>query len=163
MKLRSLMCVMVAAAWPVSAVLAAGGDGGGATEQNTPAPQVVEAENLIKAEQFALAIQVLEKYLARARNDASAENWLGYSYRKTGQLEPAFVHYEKALKINPKHRGAHEYIGEAYLMAGKPDKAEEHLKILVRLCGFGQCEERDDLKAALAAYRAKNAPVTSSR
>ena len=35
--------------------------------------------------------------------------------------------YEKALAIDPKHRGAHEYIGEAYLTLGNLPKAKEHL------------------------------------
>ena len=36
----------------------------------------------------------------------------------------AYEHYNKALKLNPNHKGAHEYIGEAYLLDGKPAKAE---------------------------------------
>jgi Flp pilus assembly protein TadD len=160
MKSWRSMWVFVAAALPLSAALAAGG--GGTNEEATLDPQYVEAVNLIKAEQFALAIKALESYVARVRNDASAENWLGYSYRKTGQLEPAFVHYHKALKLDPNHRGAHEYIGEAYLMAGNLAKAEEHLKILGRLC-WVRCEELDDLKAAVSAYKAKNGSVTSSK
>jgi len=29
-------------------------------------------------------------------------------------MKQAFEHYERALKLNPRHRGAHEYVGEAY-------------------------------------------------
>jgi len=35
-----------------------------------------------------------------------------------GDLEQAFRHYHEAVRLNPEHRGAHEYIGEAYLAAG---------------------------------------------
>jgi tetratricopeptide (TPR) repeat protein len=153
------MLVLIAALLPVSAALA---DGGGSSDPPTLDPQYQEAVRLIQAEQYALAIKALEDYVARVRNDASAENWLGFAYRKAGKLEPAFVHYEKALKLDPNHRGAHEYIGEAYLMAGNLPKAEEHLKILGRLCWL-RCEELDDLKSAVAAYKAKNAGVTTGQ
>jgi len=51
-------------------------------------------------------------------------------------------------------RGAHEYIGEAYLMVGDLGKAKQHLAVLDRLCFFG-CEEYDDLKRQVAAYEAR--------
>ena len=66
-------------------------------------------------------------------------------------MEAAFRHYDRALVLNPWHRGAHEYIGRAYLMADKPDKAIEHLKALERLCGSG-CRERDLLRRAIDEY-----------
>lgn len=62
-------------------------------------------------------------------------------------------HYGEALRIDPKHRGAHEYIGEAYLKLNNLPKAKEHLAILDRLCTFG-CEEYTDLKKAVASYEA---------
>jgi tetratricopeptide (TPR) repeat protein len=161
MKTRlSTLLIAAAFALPVSSAIAAGGDGGGATDASLD-PQYTQAVALIKAEQYALAIKTLESYVARAKTDASAENWLGFAYRKTGQLEPAFVHYNKALRLDPNHRGAHEYIGEAYLMAGKLDKAEEHLKVLGRLC-WVSCEELEDLKAAVVAYK-KNGGVTTGQ
>ena len=55
----------------------------------------------------------------------------------------------EALRIDPKHRAAHEYLGEAYLMSGNLAKAKEHLAQLDRLCTFG-CEEYSKLKAAVA-------------
>jgi len=38
------------------------------------------------------------------------------------------------LQLNPRHRGAHEYIGEAYLMANNLNKAEEHLGRPAAIC-----------------------------
>ena len=107
----------------------------------------------IEAKQYDKAIQLLQSYLARSKDsDAHAENWIAYSYRKSGQLDQAFLHYDKALKIDPEHRGAHSYLGEAYLMAGNVPKAEEHLKILDKLC-FLPCTEYTQLKKAVAYYR----------
>jgi hypothetical protein len=54
--------------------------------------------------------------------------------------------------LNPRHRGAHEYIGEAYLMVHDLPKAEEHLAALQQIC-LVPCEEHADLAKAIAAYR----------
>ncbi|MBS1173793.1 MAG: tetratricopeptide repeat protein [Proteobacteria bacterium] len=83
-----------------------------------------------------------------------AKDWagaIGYFSRLT---DDAFRHYDKALALDPKHRGAHEYIGEAYLIAGDLAKAEEHLAILDKLCFFG-CEEYSELKKKIAEYKRK--------
>jgi hypothetical protein len=58
------------------------------------------------------------------------------------------------LQLDPKHKGAHEYIGEAYLMDKKPAEAEKHLASLEQICGNKTCEEYVDLAAAIAKYKA---------
>ena len=52
-----------------------------------------------------------------------------------------------ALGIDPKHLGANEYIGEAYLQLDRLPEAEQHLARLDSLCVFG-CVEHRTLKAA---------------
>ena len=79
---------------------------------------------------------------------------LGRLQATRGDKPAAIKSYETALKLNPKHRGAHEYIGEAYLMQGNLGKAKEHLGQLDKLCLFG-CEEYDDLKKAIAEFETK--------
>ena len=74
---------------------------------------------------------------------------------KSGDPQKAFEHYSVALQIDPKHKGAHEYIGEAYLETNNLAKAEEHLKKLDDICNFG-CQEFRDLRAAVQAYKKKN-------
>jgi len=112
------------------------------------------AERAIKAKEYEQAIPYLNAVIARDDQNADAYNLLGFSERMRGNLDAAFKHYERALAIDPKHRGAHEYVGETYLLVGNLPKAEEHLAILDKLCFF-PCEEYRDLKAAIAAYRAK--------
>jgi hypothetical protein len=56
------------------------------------------------------------------------------------------------LKLNPRHRGAHEYLGEAYLMIRNLAKAEEHLAALQRICLL-PCAEYGDLEKRVAEYR----------
>jgi len=83
-------------------------------------------------------------------------NLYAYSLRKggTSDMDLVFKHYNEALKLDPGHRGAHEYIGEAYLMLGNVAKAKEHLGALDKLCFFG-CSEYTDLKKAIAEHEAK--------
>jgi len=88
----------------------------------------------------------------RDPDNADLQNYLGFSYRKLGQLDAAFEHYRRALELNPRHRGAHEYAGEAYLMIGDLARAEEHLAALRRICLL-PCEELGDLEREVAAYR----------
>jgi len=87
-------------------------------------------------------------------SDADAYNLLGFSHRKLGDVEAALAHYGKALALEPKHRGANEYLGELYLELGQLDKARERLKVLDGACFFG-CEEYSELKAKIAAYQAQ--------
>ena len=77
------------------------------------------------------------------------QNLLGYAYRNQRKYDLAFVHYKEALRLDPKHRGANEYIGEAYVLVGDKAKAQEHLAALERICGKG-CEEYQDLARAIA-------------
>ena len=72
-------------------------------------------------------------------------------------MDAAFRHYSRALKLNPRHRGAHEYVGEAYLKVGKPEKAEEHVSALRKICLI-PCEELDDLQKAIAEYQSRKKP-----
>lgn len=81
--------------------------------------------------------------------NADVQNLLGFAYRNQKKLDLAFAHYRQALKLDPNHRGAHEYVGEAYVMAGDKAKALEHLAALERICGRN-CEEYTDLARAIA-------------
>ena len=80
-------------------------------------------------------------------------NYLGFSHRKLGNYEEAERYYLRALEIEPEHRGANEYIGELYLETDRPELAEERLQVLDDACFFG-CEEYDELKEAIEAYKA---------
>jgi tetratricopeptide (TPR) repeat protein len=88
----------------------------------------------------------------RDPNNADLQNYIGYSYRNLKQLDLAFKHYKRALELNPRHRGAHEYIGEAYLMVRDLANAREHLAALESICLL-PCEELSDLKDKIAAYK----------
>ena len=92
--------------------------------------------------------------LKRDPDNPDLQNYLGYTHRNQKQFDLAFKYYKRAIELNPRHRGAHEYIGEAYLMTGDLASAEKHLAALREICLL-PCEELDDLDKAVAAYRAK--------
>jgi len=99
---------------------------------------------------------LLREALAKDPGNADYHNLYAYSVRKgpNPDMSLVFKHYNEALRIDPKHRGAHEYIGEAYLAVNNVAKAKEHLGQLDKLC-FLPCSEHTDLKKALADYEAK--------
>lgn len=116
-------------------------------------PSYIKAKAAIEQKRYAEALPLLQQALALNRGDANTYNLLGFVYRKTGNLDAAFRYYDMALRLNPDHRGAHEYIGEAYLMVNNLAKAEEHLRALDRLCRL-PCEEQIDLQKAVETYKA---------
>lgn len=118
-------------------------------------PDFAQGKRAVEARDWKTAIKWLTAAEKRAGRNADIQNYLGFAYRNDGQLDAAFRHYGQALKIDPRHRGAHEYIGEAYLITGNLAKAEEHLAALKRVCP-GVCEEFDDLNKKIADYRARN-------
>jgi Flp pilus assembly protein TadD len=117
-------------------------------------PDYAKGKAAIEAKDWNAAIRSLSSAALRDTRNADIENYLGYAYRQSGQLQPALTHYQRALKLDPRHRGAHEYIGEAYLLTNNLTKAEEHLAALQRICLI-PCEEYEDLKKAIADYRAR--------
>lgn len=104
------------------------------------------------------AAAILRQGLAADPGKAEYHNRYAYALRKGANpdMRLVFKHYDEALKLDPKHRGAHEYIGEAYLMVGNLAKAREHLKALDKLC-FLPCVEYSELKKAIAEYEKKPA------
>ena len=101
------------------------------------------------------AVEWFNRAAQKMPENADVQNNLGYAYRQLGDLDKSFVHYKEALRIDPKHRGAHEYIGEAYLKAKQPETAAEHLAALEGICGKG-CEEYQDLARAIDKYKQSN-------
>lgn len=118
-------------------------------------PELEAGRKAVAAKDWKGALKTLSAAAKKEPNNADVHNLLGFAYRNSGQLELAFTHYGRALKINPRHLGAHEYVGEAYLMTNNLAKAEEHLEALRRYCNR-VCEERDDLEKSIAAYRKKH-------
>jgi len=108
----------------------------------------------LKAGDAATALSRFQAALKRFPEAADLHNELGFAHRRLRQTDKAFEHYKRALALKPDHRGAHEYIGEAYLMVGDLPGAERHLAALKSLCLL-PCDEYLDLQKAIAAHRAQ--------
>lgn len=115
-------------------------------------PDYAAGKKAIMAKEWQLAIKSLLSAALRDTRNADIQNYLGYAHRNAGEMDLAFKHYERALQLNPRHRGAHEYLGEAYLMVNNLAKADEHLAALKKICLI-PCEETEDLEKKIIAYR----------
>jgi tetratricopeptide (TPR) repeat protein len=111
-----------------------------------------QGRRAVEARDWKTAITSLTAADKRTANNAEIHNLLGFAYRNSGQIDVALKHYQRALQIDSRHRGAHEYIGEAYLMLNDAAKAEEHLATLRKLCP-STCPERDELAGKITQYR----------
>lgn len=104
-----------------------------------------DAMTAIDAKNFPKAVEELQMALTKEKENADLWNLLGFSYRQMAKFDLAWDAYERALTINPDHRGANEYLGELYLQQGQLDLAKQQLTKLAQICPFG-CRERNALK-----------------
>jgi tetratricopeptide (TPR) repeat protein len=153
---------------PVALALLVGAVAVGATVGGSPAradpkeeepgassdPDYTEGKRAIEHANWQRAVALLAAAARRDARNADIHNYLGFAYRHVGDFAAAFAHYDEALRLNPRHRGAHEYAGEAALMVNNLERAERHLSVLEKICLL-PCEEVDELRAAVTEYRAR--------
>lgn len=137
----------------VLALLLASGAAFAAGDPTPADPVLQQATAATERQDWPAAQATLKQALAQNPANADYHNLYAYAVRKgpNPDMKVVFEHYQEALRLDPRHRGAHEYIGEAYLMVGDVAKAKEHLAALDKLCFF-PCEEYTDLKRAISAY-----------
>lgn len=128
---------------------------GDTDDSATDDPGFVEGKAAIESGDWAKAITVLTKTAEAYPDSADTQNFLGYAYRQSGNLDAAFRHYARALEIDPSHKPTHEYLGEAYLMKNDLKGAEQHLAELAKLCSPIPCEEYKELKRAVDAFKSQ--------
>ena len=122
----------------------------GISNSLTPAgiqARLTKARDNIERADYWAAISQLNNVVTSDPRNADAYNLLGFSYRKTKNFDSAERNYRRALRLDPEHKGALEYMGELYLETGRRAQAEELLALLKMLCPEG-CEELDDLRQA---------------
>ena len=115
------------------------------------------AETHIANKRYDKSLKLLKKLTKRedlGTKRADIYNLLGFSYRKleNPDLDKSFSAYMMAIEIDPSHLGAHEYLGELYLMRDQKDKAVIILKKLDQLAG-SNTEEYKELKIAIDEYQ----------
>jgi Flp pilus assembly protein TadD len=109
-------------------------------------------------------LDTMARVVTRRPWDDEAQNLMGFASRKLGNYRQALEYYQKALELNPHHRGALEYLGETYLEMGCTAQARVILARLEAACKrlMGDtanatwpagCQEWTELHIAIAAYR----------
>jgi Tfp pilus assembly protein PilF len=155
--MRNLL-LLLALALPVSAFAADTDSFSAAPAKPSVQERLAKARQAIAAQDWNAAMRELEVAVREAPRNADVHNLMGYTYRKRAHpdLPKAYEHYDTALKLDPNHRGAREYLGEAYLQDKRLGDAEVQLVALERICGGKTCEEYEDLAKSIADYKAKN-------
>ena len=82
-------------------------------------------------------------------NTAKALNYRGYATRKLGRTDEGIGYYLQSVKLDPQYAQVREYLGEAYVVKGRLDLAQEQLRQIESICGSTQCEEYQDLAEAI--------------
>jgi len=136
-------------------VASAFGGGSSSSSSTTTQSDYLAGKKAVDAGDYEQAISLLARAIKADPRDADSHNLLAFSYRKLGRLDDAMRHYNTALEIDANHRGANEYIGELFLELGDLAHAESHLTRLGKTCSYS-CPEYRELKAEVAAYRAKS-------
>lgn len=120
------------------------------------------ARKAIDAEDWKTALAALRRAEKLDPYSAEIQNQIGFTLRQKGEFDLAVKHYFRALDLDPYHRGAHEYLGRAYLHLGQPEKAKELLVKLESLC-TAKCPERDLLKRAIDEWDPWQRPMRVGR
>ena len=115
------------------------------------------AEKHIDNQSYNKSLKLLKKLTKRedlGTKRADIYNLLGFSYRKleNPDLDKSFAAYMMAIELDPSHLGAHEYLGELYLMRNQKDKALIILEKLDQLAG-SNTEEYKELKITIDEYQ----------
>lgn len=148
---RNLIATSIFALTVACANALAAGSGSSSTRATQPS-EYDQAVAAVEDGAFRRALRLLDSVVESEPRNADAWNYKGFSHRNLGQLAEAQAAYDKALAIDPKHRGAREYLGELYLMKDDVAGAEAQLRELDSICYFG-CKEYDELKAAIAKHK----------
>ena len=125
----------------------------------TKAKQDLEAKKNKDAEKkFRRAAESGEAAVRLDSRYHEAWNLIGFAYRKLGNYDKAFAAYDQCLGYKPDYTPAREYVGEAWLEMGHPEKAREQLVMLEH---FKADADAKILRDKIAAYEAAH-PDTSA-
>lgn len=103
-----------------------------------------DAVQLINQERYADALDALDRAQAAVGPHPDVLNYMGFASRHLGRFDQAIAYYQAALRLDPNHLGANEYLGELYLQLGDVPNARRQLARLDSLCAYG-CAQREEL------------------
>ena len=157
MFMKKLLILLLLISFSVS-----GAGTGSSNNDSTTTPDQINslyelAEKHIYNKKYEKSLKLLKKLTKRedlGTRRADIYNLLGFSYRKleNPELDKSFAAYMMALELDPEHVGAHEYLGELYLMRDQKNQAIKMLSKLESLVGKN-AEEYKDLLEAIENYQ----------
>ncbi len=160
--IKNLLISLIISTLVISSSYAAGSSDSGSSKTKTKYDMAVthikaaknfeEKDKLEKAKKSYLKAQkLLVQSNKNYPNKADTLNYLGFTTRKLGDFENGEKFYLQGLKIDPKHIGINEYLGELYVATNRHNLAVERLEVL-KDCN---CKEYDQLKAVIAGEKSK--------
>ena len=160
--IKNLLISLFISSFLVSSSYAAGSSDSGSSKTKTKYDMAVThikaAKNFEKKDKLEKAKKSYlkaQKLLVQSNknfpNKADTLNYLGFTTRKLGDFENGEKFYLQGLKIDPKHIGINEYLGELYVATNRHNLAVERLEVL-KDCN---CKEYDQLKAVIAGEKSK--------
>ena len=158
--IKKILISTVVSIFLISNSFAAGSSDSGSSKTKTQYDMAVthikaakkfeEKDKLEKAKKsYKKAQKLLFQSNKKFPNKANTLNYLGFTTRKLGDYENGEIYYLQGLKIDPKHKGINEYLGELYVATNRHNLAIERLEVL-KGCN---CREYDDLKAIIAGEK----------
>jgi predicted Zn-dependent protease len=91
-----------------------------------------------KGGNYAAALATLRT--ASNQADPRVQTMIGFSLRKLGRVDEAMTYYNAVLAAHPERTTTRQYLGEAFLQLGQPDKAKQQLAEIAKRCGMA-CED----------------------
>ena len=160
--IKNLLISLFISTFVVSISYAAGSSDSGSSKTKTKYDMAVThikaAKNFEKKDKLEKAKKSYlkaQKLLVQSNknfpNKPDTLNYLGFTTRKLGDFENGEKFYLQGLKIDPKHIGINEYLGELYVATNRHNLAVERLEVL-KDCN---CKEYDQLKAVIAGEKSK--------
>ena len=160
--IKNLLISLIITTLVISSSYAAGSSDSGSSKTKTKYDMAVThikaAKNFEKKDKLEKAKKSYlkaQKLLVQSNknfpNKADTLNYLGFTTRKLGDFENGEKFYLQGLKIDPKHTGINEYLGELYVATNRHNLAVERLEVL-KDCN---CKEYDQLKAVIAGKKSK--------
>jgi len=151
--MKKFLITICSALFLVQPLLAAGYGGSdtsssGSSGKDKKIDPFASVYKLIDLEKFTEAHNAL-KLLNVPEKQADKFNLLGFTARKSGDLDTAREFYIKALEINPKHVNALEYQGELFLQLGKVADAQQNLEKIQKICWLLPCNAEKQLEKAI--------------
>ena len=158
--IKNIIFSFVVSAFLISSSFAAGSSDSGSSNTETKYDMAVthikvakkfeEKDKIEKAKKrYEKAQKLLLQSNKKYPNKPDTLNYLGFTTRKLGDFENGEKYYLQGLKIDPKHIGINEYLGELYVATNRHNLAVERLEVL-KGCN---CKEYDDLKAIIAGKK----------